>query len=162
LHTSPIPRTATKAQAVAILHNHEWFLESDPHMSKFEKLPAATDSKETVVPEAVMAIKIRDTESYSVTDVLHTLPAGLWDSNVVSTYEFTDLPNGVFVRIRSPMSVVMDTVWTIQNAEGDDAGLVLHEDVTMSSSKLLLGIVKSACETNWTKIHAKMLSKLDS
>ena len=99
-----------------------------------------------------------ETKCYQVTDLVHTLPAGLWDSNVTSTYEMTNITDGVFVRIKSPMSVTMDTTWQIQ---GDEGALELTEDVEMNCSKLLIGTVKGLCESGWSKIHAKMLARLE-
>ncbi len=77
---------------------------------------------------------------------------------MVSTYEMTNIADGVFVRIKSPMSVVMDTVWEIK---GDDGALELVEDVAINCSKLLVSTVKGLCEGGWDKIHAKMLARLE-
>ena len=136
-----------------MLRDYDFFLQCDPHMSKFEVLK--TDSPPPV-PDTVEALS--ETKSYQVTDVVHTLPAGLWDSNVVSTYEFTDISKGVFVRIRSPLGVVMDTVWEIK--ENDKGRLELVEDIFINCSKLLVGVVKSQCEGGWQKIHEKMIGRL--
>ncbi len=76
---------------------------------------------------------------------------------MVSTYEFTDTEDGVFVRIRSPLSVVLDTIWTIKGEDGD---LEMVEDANISCSRLLVGVVKSQCENGWAKIHAKMIGRL--
>ncbi|AEO53861.1 hypothetical protein MYCTH_2295741 [Thermothelomyces thermophilus ATCC 42464] len=101
---------------------------------------------------------------YRVTDIVHAVPAGIWDTRVVSTYEFTDTQDGLFVRIRSPLSIVMDTVWEVREAAaqaGEAAGLELVEDVTIQCSRLLVGIVKGQCENGWGKIHAKMIARLE-
>lgn len=155
MHSSKLPKGATKEQAIQLLlHNHEFFLECDPHLVKFQPI---TPETAPVVPEEVKGLA--EPKTYQVTDLVHTLPAGLWDSNVVSTYEMTNIADGVFVRIKSPMSVVMDTIWTIQG-EGEELELV--EDVAIRCSKLLVGTVKGLCESGWSKIHAKMLAKLES
>src|SRR5690242_18984250 len=93
VHSSKLPETTTRKQAIAMLQDYEFFLQCDPHMSKFEKL---ADMKPTTpIPES---IKGSGGEGcYSVTDVVQTLPAGLWDSYVVSTYEFTNTETGIFV-----------------------------------------------------------------
>lgn len=135
-----------------MLQDHEFFLHCDPHMAKFQ--PVETDTH-APIPERIEALG--ETKSYQVTDVVHALPAGLWDSNVVSTYEFTNISNGVFVRIRSPMSVVMDTIWEIKGEEGQ---LELVEDVDINCSMLLVSIVRSQCENGWQKIHEKMIGRL--
>lgn len=101
---------------------------------------------------------------YHVTDIVHAIPAGIWDTKVESTYEFTDIQDGLFVRIRSPLSVVMDTVWEVREVPaqaGEVAGLELVENLTIQCSRLLVGIVKGQCENGWGKIHAKMIARLE-
>lgn len=136
-----------------MLHDHLYFFECNPHTAKFERLDLATPP---AVPDYVEPTK--ETECYQATDVVHALPAGLWDSNVVSTYEFTDTEKGLFVRIRSPMSVVMETVWEI---EGEEGQLELVETVAFTCSRLLAPIVRAQCEGGWGTIHAKMISRLE-
>ncbi len=100
---------------------------------------------------------------YRVTDVVHTLPAGLWDSRVVSTYEMSDMPAGLFMRVRSPLSIVMDTTWTVAAVAGEgaaDGQLELVEEIAIYCSRLLVGTVKGLCEGGWQQIHAKLLEKL--
>jgi hypothetical protein len=135
-----------------MMHDHERFLRSNPIMAKFQ----VKSGPPPTVPDAVKPIK--ESVAYEVTDVVHTLPAGLWDSNVVSTYEFSDLEDGLFVRIRSPLSVVMDTTWTIQETE--DGQFQLVEDVFINCSRLLVGVVKGQCEGGWKEIHENLLAGL--
>lgn len=116
--------------------------------------PAPTVPKDRT-PEV---IPIEAPKCYTVTDKVHALPAGLWDKDVVSTYEFFDLENGVFVRIRSPLNVVLETVWSVRETEG---GCELVEDVVIKCSRFLVGFVKGPCEANWKGIHAKMVDKLN-
>ena len=92
---------------------------------------------------------------YEVVDRVHALPAGLWDSDVVSTSEMVDLERGIFARLRSPLSVVMETVWEVREVEG--GGLELVEESVISCSRLLAGIVKGQCEANWKGIHEKLV-----
>ena len=96
-----------------------------------------------------------DPKIYEVVDRVHALPAGLWDSDVVSTSEVVDLERGIFVRLRSPLSVVMETVWEVREVEG--VGLELVEESVISCSRLLAGIVKGQCEANWKGIHEKLI-----
>jgi hypothetical protein len=141
-----------------MLSDHIFFLHCDPHLSKYETVTPETPPE---VPEEMKAKArgTKPTEVYNVTDIVHTIPAGIWDSNVVSTYELTDIADGLFVRIRSPLSIVMDTVWEIKDAEG--GGLELVEKITIKCSRLLLGLVTSQCENGWAKIHEKMLGRLE-
>ena len=103
LHSSKLPQGTTKEQAIKLLlHDHDFFLRCDPHLVEFESITPGEDQAPTP-PESVQGTA--ETRCYKVQDLVHTLPAGLWDSNVISTYEMTDIEDGVFVRIKSPMSV---------------------------------------------------------
>jgi len=142
------------------LQDHDFFLRCGAHLQSFEPLPPpAGDQELPVLPGAVKPTAA--TRAYRVTDIVHTLPAGLWDSNVVSTYEITDTADGVFVRIRSPLSVIMDTVWEVREAAGGQGGLELVQDIEISCSRVLVGTVKGLCEGGWEKIHASMLARLE-
>lgn len=90
-----------------------------PHMKDYKEVP--TDK---AYPDA---------KAYEVTDIMDMLPKGLWSSNVVSTYYHTDRDDGVFMVIKAPLDVVMDTYRVIKQ-EGDD--LVLSEDVEIRCSRL--------------------------
>lgn len=172
-HSSELPAACTREQAIAMLQDHHFFLECDPLMSKIEVLESPPDdgNKSPDIPESVKAVAVpgRPMRYYRVTDVVHTIPAGIWDSNVVSVYEFVDIESGVWVRIKSPLSVSMDTAWEIRPVPGtaaDDAPaaqqrLEIFEDVNISCSRLLLGLVKAQCENNWQGIHSKMLERLN-
>lgn len=171
LHTTAVPATVSRDAAVALLQDHEFFLRCDPHMTAFTPVDAAAepDSKPVEPIPAARGAKALDgavAKVYRVTDLVHALPAGIWDSNVVSTYEFIDTAAGVFIRIRSPLSVVMETLWEVRDAdkpaEGDAAasGLLLAEDVEISCSRLLVGVVRSQCDANWKGIHEKMVKRL--
>jgi hypothetical protein len=154
LHKSKLPAGTTREEAIAMLHDHPYFFACNPHTAKFEPL---TPDKPPTVPDHVKPI--RDTECFQATDIVHALPAGLWDSNVVSTYEFTDLERGLFVRIRSPLSVVMETVWEIDGEDGGELELV--ETAVFTCSRLLAPVVRSQCEGGWRKIHGQMISRFE-
>ena len=89
---------------------------------------------------------------------MHALPAGLWDSDVVSTSQIVNLERGIFVRLRSPLSIVMETVWEVREVEGsEDGALEIVEESVIACSRFLAGIVKGQCETNWKGIHGKLI-----
>ena len=154
-----------------MLSDHLFFLACDPHMTAYEAVPRAawaSLSPPPSLPDDVRA-QLRSSPSqkegeeevsavYRVTDLVHAIPAGIWDTSVVSVYEFTLIGEGVFVRIRSPMGVVMETFWRVRE-EGE--GLVLVEEVRVRCSRLLLGIVRGSCEGNWRGIHGKMVERLE-
>lgn len=156
-HSSPIPAGISASKGVALLHDHEFFIQCDPHMTKYSLLTTSSNPAPTV-PESRQVVAIAEPKCYSVTDRVHALPAGLWDSDIDSTYEFIDFDKGVFVRIRSPLSVVLETLWTIKETE--DGSCELVEDILISCSRLFIGPVKSTCEGGWKKIHDKMIGKL--
>lgn len=76
----------------------------------------------------------------------------------MSTYELVNFDKGVFVRIRCPLSVVLETLWEIR--ETGDGGCELVEDILIKCSRLLVGTVKSTCENGFRNIHDKMIAKL--
>lgn len=134
-------------------------------MVTYEKI-ATPDPAPTMSPERQLIATGTPPVCYSITDRVHALPVGLWDSDVVSTYEFIDVERGVFVRLRSPLSVTMETVWTVREVEGssgESEGETQHElveDIVISCSRLLMGTVKGTCESGWKEIHEKMMGHL--
>lgn len=138
VHASKLPDGATQKQGIAMLQDHEFFLSCDPHMQKFEDLGQVSKPE---LPEGIKPLG--PTTLYNVTDIVETLPKGLWSSNVESTYEFTDIELGTFCHLKSPMNVVMHTFWTIEEKDG---GLELVETCEIKCSRLLIGIVKSLNE----------------
>ena len=179
-HTTPLPPGTTRPQALALLSDHLFFLACDPHMAQHELVPPsafATLTPPPSIPDDVRAqlrpppesagkgVEGKEEEEvlptcYRVTDIVHAIPAGIWDTRVVSVYEFTLIGEGVFVRIRSPMGVVMETFWRVRDGEQGE-GLVLVEDVTIRCSRLLVGIVRGQCEGNWRGIHGKVVERLE-
>ncbi|EJP70327.1 uncharacterized protein BBA_01196 [Beauveria bassiana ARSEF 2860] len=119
--------------------------------SKLVEDPAPT------IPAARGVTATGEPDCYRVTDKVHTLPAGLWDSDIVSTYEMIDVRDGVFVRIRSPMSVMMESLWLVKETE--QGRLELVEEQVITASRLLMSTVKSMSEAGWEGIHASMIKK---
>lgn len=138
VHASKLPDGATQKQGIAMLQDKEFFLSCNPHMEKFEALGQVEKPE---LPESIKPLG--PTTLYNVTDIVETLPKGLWSSNVESTYEFTDIELGTFCALKSPMNVVMHTFWSIEEKDG---GLELVEACEIKCSRLLIGIVKSLNE----------------
>ncbi|RFU77720.1 hypothetical protein TARUN_4499 [Trichoderma arundinaceum] len=124
-------------------------------MVKFEPIPRPSKVESPTIPADRGLVAVGEPAYYAVTDKVHTLPAGLWDSNVVSTNEFVNLEKGVFVRLYSPLNVVMETVWTLR--ENEKGGVDLIEDVLIKASRLLVGTVKNMCNTNWKTFHGRIV-----
>lgn len=149
-----------------MLHDHEHFFACTPNQPKLEKTLLSDPAPP--LPEGVTPV--RGTACWRIKEVVHALPAGLWDSEVVSSYEFTDIEDGLFVCIRSPLNVVLETFWRVREApqvqadEGEEgavapaSGLEVVEEVTVKCSRLLVGTVKGACDGNWETIHHNMIA----
>ncbi|KAI0021001.1 hypothetical protein F4780DRAFT_778987 [Xylariomycetidae sp. FL0641] len=103
----------------------------------------------------------------AVYEVVDHLPNPVWSSRVVSREEFVDFADGLWVRIRSPMGVVMETTWAVRGRPGAQGGgeeeaaaLRLVEDVRIQCSRLVLGIVRGQVEANWQGIHHKLIARM--
>ncbi|KAF5023900.1 hypothetical protein F66182_4022 [Fusarium sp. NRRL 66182] len=155
-HTSAISSGIPASEAIEMLHDHVFFIKCDPHMIKYEALP--TPEPLPVIPDTLGLKPVVPPECYSITDRVHALPAGLWDSDVVSTAEFFDLERGLFVRMRGPMGMTLETVWQIEEAK--DGGLEIVEEISIACSRLMLGVIKGSCEAGWKGVHDKMLERL--
>ncbi|KAG6007860.1 hypothetical protein E4U21_005448 [Claviceps maximensis] len=141
-----------------MLHQHILFIQYNPHMIKYEAVATPT-KPEPQLPGHCAHPGIAPPKCYQVTDKVHALPAGLWDSDVVSTYEFINLDKGVFVRIRSPLNTVMENIWTIQE-KSDGSGHELKEEVVIKCSRLLVGVIRNTCESSWRDIHGQLLERI--
>lgn len=157
-HTTPLPGDVNAAKGVEMLQGHVFFIQFNPHMIKYEAIDKPMDP-EPQLPTDRGLHGVAAPKCYQVTDKVHALPAGLWDSDVVSTYEFINLEKGVFIRIRSPLNTIMETVWTIQEKKGG-GGYELMEDVVIKCSRLLVGVIKNTCEGSWRDIHEKMVAEM--
>ncbi|EEU48668.1 uncharacterized protein NECHADRAFT_102381 [Fusarium vanettenii 77-13-4] len=155
-HVSAIPAGIPPSKGVEMLHDHEFFIKCDPHMIKFEALQTPQDPAPAPPPGGQPVVA--SPKCYSITDRVHALPAGLWDSDVVSNAEFFNLESGVFIRMRGPMGMVLETVWQIEEAE--DGRCEIVEDVVIACSRLLVGVVKGSCEDGWKGVHGKMVERL--
>ncbi|KAH9908915.1 hypothetical protein F4778DRAFT_776083 [Xylariomycetidae sp. FL2044] len=177
---SPIPAGVRRDVFVSLLHDHEFFLTCDPHYASHKVLSPAEDappssSSSTAadvrkfygLPEGLRICGEEEGEGgkgekvdvVKLYDVVDIVPNPVWSSNVVSREEFVDTADGLWVRIRSPMGVVMETTWSVNVREGKGEELELVEQVKVSCSKLLLGIVKTQIEGNWKGIHGKIIER---
>ena len=114
-----------------------------PHLHSLEPQPADPEHP--------------DFSAYKVTDIMNMLPKGIWSSNVVSTYLYKDIDNGVVMIIKAPLDVQMQTNWTLQERDG---GLVLDEDVLITCSRFLMGTVRGQCDGNYASIHEKFAERV--
>ncbi|KAK6948247.1 hypothetical protein Daesc_010011 [Daldinia eschscholtzii] len=187
VNTSAIPAGVSRSAAVSLLHDHDFFLRCEPHYVSHRTLPpteasssasaSAAAKSEYQLPRDLEPVGEPPVKLYEVVD---HVPNPVWSSSVVSNEEFVDFKDGLWVRIRSPLAVVMETRWTIrerkknkkektttsengkgEGEEGEEEGeLELVEDVMISCSKLLMGIVKGQVDTNWREIHRRIAARL--
>jgi len=158
-HVSPLPPGTNPAKGVAILHKHVSLIECNPHMIRYEAINTPTKPEPQLPSHGALITGIAPPKCYQVTDKIHALPAGLWDSDVVSTYEFINLDKGIFVRTRSPLNIIMENVWTIQE-KSDGSGHELKEDVVIQCSRLLVGVIRKTFESTWGDLHARLLERI--
>ncbi|KAJ4394209.1 hypothetical protein N0V93_003426 [Gnomoniopsis smithogilvyi] len=150
-----LPVGVTKEQGIAMLHDTEFFINCDPCLEKYELIEK--EMADPALPDRIKALG--PTSAYKVTDIVENIPKGIWGSSVESKYEFTDVERGLFCRLRSPLSVVLEALWEVRDAEDGD-GLELVEEAEITASKMLVGIVKGQSESGAAKIQAKMLDRL--
>lgn len=153
----PLP-SSRRAAAIARLHDHDFYLNCDPHITGYSTVPAPTPEPSYAsykVPDTVTATE----ETVKLYDVNDHVPNPVYSSNITSRQEIVDTADGLWVRIRSPMGVVMETTWTVREKQGEDA-LELVEEVKIACSRLLIGLVKSSIEDNWVKIHEKIVGSM--
>ncbi|KAI1200517.1 hypothetical protein F5X97DRAFT_292887 [Nemania serpens] len=181
VNTSPIPSSVRREDAVALLHDHEFFLLCDPHHLSHKTLPQPKETgtdpanldlarKHFNLPKDLVPVVLSraDEAPGSVVrlyEVVDHMPNPVWSSHVVSHEEFVDHGEGTWVRIRSPLGVVMETRWSIRErskGEEEEGGgtLELVEDVVINCSRLVMGIVKGQVENNWKGIHKQIIDKL--
>ncbi|KAJ4304679.1 hypothetical protein N0V90_000206 [Kalmusia sp. IMI 367209] len=162
-HVTPLPAGTSFEAAIEKLQNHDLLIRLDPELDHYETLP---------VDEAAP-----DTKRYKVTDHMHTLPKGLWDTTVTFESQITNTEDGVVWVIKAPLGLVQRTRWTImrhadvgkgkEKAAGDEGVATeersewsLVEEVEIKASRLLVGTVKGKCEENWRGIHGRFVGHL--
>ncbi|KAM3551250.1 hypothetical protein ARSEF4850_007962 [Beauveria asiatica] len=137
-HVSAIPEGIPASKLVQGLQNHENYIKHNPHMAKYEAIAAPADPAPTI-PAARGVRATGEPDCYHVTD------------------KMIDVHDGVFVRIRSPMSVMMESLWLVKETE--QGRLELVEEQVITASRLLMSTVKSMSEAGWEGIHASMIKK---
>lgn len=150
-HRTPLPPTVTLDKALKVFRNHDILIRLDPEFASYETLPASIDTSKPSNPA---------TKHYKVTDHMHTLPAGLWDTTVSFHADITDLDNGVEWMITAPLGLTQRSLWTVTKNEEPQEGegeWVLTEDVEIKCSRLLIGTVKGKSEESWRGVHERFL-----
>lgn len=163
-HVTHLPPHTTLAHALSCLHNHDLLIRLDPELAHYETLPSPPSAP--------------DTKRYKVTDNMHTLPKGLWDTTVTFEADITDTEDGIEWIIRAPLGLVQRTTWRVVRREslgGEKGHVVLQagwtdgegegewslvEDVEIKASRFLTGTVRGKCEENWRGVHGRFVGHL--
>ncbi len=180
-NVSRVPGGVSRAAAVALLQNHDFFLRCDPHYASHAIAPphpaAGTPAKAREhyrLPAGIEPLGAPAVKCYEVVDVVDN---PFFSSNVRSEVEIADFDAGIFVRIRSKGGVVFDTVWSIRQRKGgeekkkeedegkkedgeEDGDLELVQDATISAAAPILAVVRGQVEKNKGGLHKKIITRL--
>ena len=164
-----LPAGVTREAAVALLQNHDFFLECNPHHISHKIKPpdvaASTAAKAKAhykLPKDVEPLGSPPVKCYHVVDQVQ-------NSTHNSDVQITDIESGIFVHIENKGVVVFDTYWIIRESpkqtkegeEEEDSGLELVQDATMSAVTLiLLNFVKGQVKKNRGGIHKMIVERL--
>jgi hypothetical protein len=141
-------------KALSLFADHDLLIRLDPELSHYETLDPPANAPDP------------KTKYYKVTDVMHALPRGIWDTTISFNAEITNLEKGVLWVIRAMMGFNQTSRWLIEPAEEEDKAkepgctLVLIEDVELSGSRLVVGTAKRKCEENWKGVHGRFIDHL--
>lgn len=161
-YTTQLRGQVTAEQALKVIQDHNFFLETDPNM-----LSIKTDVKPHGggglhdLPDEIKAIKTGDARCYEVVDKMPgvalfvKLLPGL--SQITNYYQITDTKDGIFVFLQAPMGVNQERRWVVQE---DSEGLKIIEYVTIFCSRLLYGTVKNQQDLHWKDVHAVYVKKI--
>lgn len=137
----------TKTSAIEKLRDRPFFLECDPYLVSYDAKPEpAWDAYD--VPKGLQPLSQR-VEIYQVKDKYENPIMG---SDINSTYEFIDMADGFWVRVRSPMGTTMESTFTVRE-KGDGSGnLEVVQECDCKCNKALSSIVKKDLDKNYTLI----------
>lgn len=160
-YTTKVSGNVTAEQAVAVLQEHQFFLETDPNLISSKTDTQPKDGKLHPLPEAVQAIKKGDTRCYEVVDkvpgvaLFSKLLPGL--ATITNHYQITDTKDGIFVYLQAALGVSQERRWVVVE---DKDGLRIVEYVTIFCSRLLYESVKGQQEAHWKDVHAQYVRKM--
>lgn len=120
------------------------------------------------VPASVVPIAAADGDQVKVYEVHDHVPNPVWSSDVTSVEEFVDCADGVWVRVRSPLGIVLETTWFIceidppRNKNGtaeeeEEATLELVQTCECRCNRLLASICKGQIDKGWREVHQKLI-----
>lgn len=160
-YTTELSGNVTAEQAVAVLQEHQVFLETDPNLISSKTDTQPKDGKLHPIPEAVQAVKKGDTRCYEVVDkvpgvaLFAKLLPGL--ATITNHYQITDTKDGIFVYLQAALGVSQERRWVVVE---DKDGLRIVEYVIIFCSRLLYESVKGQQEAHWKDVHAQYVRKM--
>ncbi|KAK8120428.1 hypothetical protein PG999_004548 [Apiospora kogelbergensis] len=174
---TPLPAGLTKPAAIAALQNHDQFLSADPHLTSYKRLSepeASADYDSYQVPSSIVPIPKpgsadgKGGEKIRVYEVHDHVPNPVWSSDVTSVEEFVDCADGVWVRVRSPMGIVLETTWFVCEIDPKDkknknkdlpegATLELVQTCECRCNRLLATLCKGQIDKGWPEVHEKII-----
>ncbi|KAK8140058.1 hypothetical protein PG984_000124 [Apiospora sp. TS-2023a] len=159
-----LPPGVTKSAAIAALQDHDKFLHADPHLTTYKRLDVEEPANPAVladydaykVPKAITPVSgAREVKVYEVHD---HVPNPVWSSDVTSVEEFVDCAEGVWVRVRSPLGIVLETTWFIcEKKDGNRSTLELVQTLVCTCNRLLAALCKSQVDKGWHAVHDKLI-----
>ncbi|CAN8097213.1 unnamed protein product [Discula destructiva] len=159
-YATEVKGAVTAEQAVAVFHDHEFFMEVDPNMLSFKADVEPQAGKLRELPAEIKAVKTGETRCYEVTDrmpgvaLFAKLLPGLATTNIY--YEMTNTKDGIFMFLQAPLGVTQERRWVAESGDG----LKIVENVTIFCSRLLYGTVKGQQDQDWHSVHTKYVKKM--
>ncbi|KAK7923564.1 hypothetical protein PG985_007635 [Apiospora marii] len=157
---TPLPAGVTKPAAVAALQDHDKFLHADPHLTTYRRLASpeetSSDYASYKVPKSIVPLN----NTVKVYEVHDHVPNPVWSSDVTSLEEFVDCAEGVWVRVRSPLGIVLETTWFIcekKKPDEDGSTLELVQTLVCTCNRLLAPICKGQVDKGWRGVHEKLI-----
>ncbi|KAH7027504.1 uncharacterized protein B0I36DRAFT_327228 [Microdochium trichocladiopsis] len=177
-NTSTLPEGTTREQLLAALHDHDFMIKCDPHHVKHSRVeqPAKFPGAATDLAIAQKAFDLPDlshmgkylggssaeADPYvNVYELTDEMPNPVFSSTINSRLEYVNLEKGLWTRVNSPMGVVLETAWIVVDAADGSGALELHQDIVISCSRMLVGIVKGNIEANRGGIHKLIRARIE-
>ncbi|KAK7959236.1 uncharacterized protein PG986_004090 [Apiospora aurea] len=150
---SPAIKGLTREAAIAKLQDKDFFIKCDPHLVSYDANPdpawGSYDAPKHLKPLA------QRVKSYTVKDKYENPIIG---SDIESTYEFIDLADGFFVRVRSPMGTTMESTFVLRDKGNGDLEVV--QECDCKCNKALSSMVKKDLDKNYIIIHENLAQRI--
>ncbi|KAK8043733.1 hypothetical protein PG994_012571 [Apiospora phragmitis] len=155
LQQNPPPPGVTKSAAIGALQDHDKFLHADPHLTTYQRLDSESDYDSYKVPAAITPLALK--KQVKVYEVHDHVPNPVWSSDVASIEEFVDCADGVWVRVRSPLNIVLETTWFICETKDKNGKLELVQSLVCTCNRLLAPLCKGQVDKGWRAVHEKLI-----